>query len=159
MRGAPKNQISERALPAWRISALITSAVGWIAVIGVLVLTYLFEWPYWIVIIIFIASVLETIITVIFVPKIKWKRWRYEVLEHEIDIQQGVFVVRRTTIPMIRVQHVDTYQGPILRAHKLASVTISTAATVHEIPALDLEEADHLRDLISKLAMVNDDDV
>jgi len=53
--------------------------------------------------------------------------------------------VKRTLIPMIRVQHVDSSQGPLLKKYRLASVTISTAATVHEIPALDEEEAEELR--------------
>lgn len=57
------------------------------------------------------------------------------------------------------MQHVDTHQGPILRKYKLATVTVSTAATVHEIPALDLEEAEELRFFISNLARVAVDDV
>ena len=32
---------------------------------------------------------------------------------------------------MVRVQHVDTEQGPILRKYDLSSITISTAATSH----------------------------
>ncbi|WP_317907012.1 PH domain-containing protein, partial [Bacillus subtilis] len=48
---------------------------------------------------------------------------------------------------------------PILRKYNLASVQISTAATTHSIPALDVEEADQLRDSISRLARVTEDDV
>jgi len=39
-----------------------------------------------------------------------------------------------------------------MRRFGLASVTISTAAGVHEIPALSIEVADELRDKISRLA-------
>ena len=63
-------------------------------------------------------------------------RWRYEVRESEIELQHGIFIVKRTLIPMVRVQHVDTSQGPILRKYDLAEITISTAATNHTIPAL-----------------------
>lgn len=159
MRDVPKNRISERALTVWRLSALISSVIGWVITIAVLVLTIIFEWTYWIFIGLVILSVLETIVSIFVLPKLKWKRWRYEVHEHEIDLQRGVFIVKRTIIPMIRVQHVDTQQGPLLRKYQLATVTVSTAATVHEIPALDLEEADQLRDYISKLARVDEDDV
>lgn len=38
-------------------------------------------------------------------------------------------------------------------------MTVSTAATVHEIPALQIEEAEELRVYISKLARVADEDV
>ncbi|MEH7523617.1 PH domain-containing protein, partial [Bacillus sp. JJ1503] len=89
----------------------------------------------------------------------RWKRGRYEVRENEIELQHGVFVIKRTLVPMIRVQHVDTRQGPILRKYGLATVAISTAATVHEIPALDMDEAEELRFFISKLARVADEDV
>ncbi|WP_010284658.1 PH domain-containing protein [Bacillus timonensis] len=159
MRDIPKNRISERALTVWKTSAIITSMIGLIITIAVLVLTIIFDWTYWIFAVLIVLSVIESIVTVFILPRLKWKRWRYEVHEHEIDLQRGVFIVKRTIIPMNRVQHVDTQQGPLLRKHHLATVTISTAATVHEIPALDLEEADHLRDSISRLARVDDDDV
>lgn len=67
--------------------------------------------------------------------------------------------MKRTLVPMVRVQHVDTVQGPILKRYRLSTITISTAATVHEIPALDVEEAEELRHSISRLARVAEDDV
>ena len=69
-------------------------------------------------------------------PKIIWERWRYEISEHEIDLCYGLWIRKRTIIPMVRVQHVDTKQGPLMNRFGLASVTISTAAGSHEIPAL-----------------------
>jgi len=159
MRTEPKNRISGRALTVWRITAIIISAFGWIIVIGLFILHSILDWSYWIVGIVLLVSIIETIVTVFIFPTLRWKRWRYEVHEHEIDIQHGVFIVKRTLIPMVRVQHVDTKQGPILRRYNLSSVTISTAATTHEIPALDVSEADHLRDRISSLARVDDEDV
>jgi len=60
---------------------------------------------------------------------------------------------------MVRVQHVDTTQGPILKKYDLGNISISTAATVHTIPALIMDEADSLRARISELARVAEDDV
>ena len=60
---------------------------------------------------------------------------------------------------MVRVQHVDTSQGPILKKYDLANISISTAATTHVIPMLVTEEADRLRARISELARVAEDDV
>ena len=74
-------------------------------------------------------------------------------------MQHGVFVIERTLVPMVRVQHVDTTQGPLLRKYQLATIYISTAATRHEIPAIDLQEAEELRHSISALARVAEDDV
>ena len=60
---------------------------------------------------------------------------------------------------MVRVQHVDTEQGPILKKYNLANISISSAATVHTIPMLLTEDADELRGKISELARVAEEDV
>jgi uncharacterized protein len=91
---------------------------------------------------------------VVVVPKVRYKHFRYQVDERELDIKQGVFVVRRRLIPLVRVQHVDTVQGPISKQFGLASVTVSTAAGGQYIPGLSELAADELRDRISALARV-----
>jgi membrane protein YdbS with pleckstrin-like domain len=98
-------------------------------------------------------------LAIFFIPEVRWQRWYYQVDEHEIDLQNGIFIVTRTLVPIKRVQHVDTRQGPILRSYDLADVTISTAATTHRIPALDEETADKVRNQISKFARLAEEDV
>ncbi|MBO1513621.1 PH domain-containing protein [Metabacillus bambusae] len=159
MRGLPKNQISLKALTVWRLGAIISAVVCLLVVISVGVGAYFLELPYWITIIVALIWLLYSLIAIFVVPKIRHRVWRYEVHEHEIDLQYGLFIIKRVLVPMVRVQHVDTHQGPLLRKYELASIEISTAATKHEIPALDIKEADLLRDHISRLARVTDDDV
>ena len=86
------------------------------------------------------------------VPELRWRRWRWEVREHEIDLQRGILVVRRTLIPMARVQHVETERGVIGQALGLATVEIHTAAGSHEIPLLTDFDAGMLRARIAELA-------
>jgi membrane protein YdbS with pleckstrin-like domain len=86
------------------------------------------------------------------VPELRWRRWRWEVREHEIDLQRGVFVVRRTLIPMARVQHVETERGLIGQALGLSTVEIHTAAGSHEIPLLRDGDAGAIRARIAELA-------
>lgn len=155
----PQKRISNKALSVWRISGAITSVILLMVAGGVIWLSYVFSWPIWVVIAAFAASILHVYLYVYLFPLLRWKRWRYEVREQEIELQQGVFVVKRTLVPMIRVQHVDTRQGPLLKKYGLATVDVSTAATVHEIPALPVEEAEELRQFISRLARVADEDV
>lgn len=155
----PQKRISERALTVWKISAALHSLIVWLIAGGLIALTVLFDWPLWVIAAGVAAAVSYSYFFVFLLPKWRWKRWRYEVREQEIELQYGVFIIKRTLIPMIRVQHVDTQQGPLLRKYGLATVTISTAATVHEIPALDMEEAEGLRTSISGLARVADEDV
>lgn len=153
------NQISEKGLRVWRLYGIIQTIIILILAIGAGVLTYLFEGQWWIYAVAGGVVLIYAYLFIYLFPKIKWLRWRYEVRESEIELQHGLFIVKRTLIPMVRVQHVDTSQGPILRKYNLAGITISTAATNHEIPALLMDEADELRSRISTLARVADDDV
>lgn len=155
----PQKRISKRALTVWKIAAFLHSLVIWILAGGLIALTVIFDFPYWVIAASLLVAVLYSYLFIFLFPNLRWKRWRYEVREQEIELQYGVFIIKKTLIPMIRVQHVDTQQGPLLRKYQLSTVTVSTAATVHEIPALDMEEAEALRISISRLARVADEDV
>ncbi|UFT99814.1 PH domain-containing protein [Radiobacillus kanasensis] len=162
MRHRPINNLATEAIQVWRIYAIIPSFVFLCLIItGVVLSRIIFDLPVpmWVFISSFLVWLILSFITILVVPNVNWKRWRYQVFEQEVDIEHGLLIIKRTLIPMIRVQHVDTKQGPILKKFGLATVTISTAATKHEIPALKEEEAYELRDRISVLARVDEDDV
>lgn len=154
-----KYQIDPKGLTVWRIHACIFSGIALLITALIFFLTYYFEWYKWIPYTVLGLWVIEAFCGIYLFPKIRWQRWRYEVREQEIEAQSGLFVIERTLVPMIRVQHVDTVQGPILKKYNLAEISISTAATTHTIPALQVEEADELRRRISKLARVAEEDV
>ncbi|QXE02224.1 PH domain-containing protein [Terribacillus sp. DMT04] len=159
MKREPQNRIAASAKKVWRINAGISVLV---LAIAAGVLTYFMgDWsiPAYIIYLGWAFIALVSCIFIWLLPGIRWRRWRYEVFEQEIYIQHGIFIVTQTIVPMIRVQHVDTEQGPVLKGFKLATVSISTAATTHQIPALLLEEALELRDRIGTLARVEEDDV
>lgn len=155
----PQKRISARGLIVWRISGAIHSVFPLLISGAVIALAFIFDWPIWVIGAALMFFAVYAYIFIVIIPTLRWKRWRYEVRENEIELKHGVFVIKRTLVPMIRVQHVDTRQGPVLRKYRLATVTVSTAATVHEIPALDVEEAEELRFFISQLARVADDEV
>ena len=98
------------------------------------------------------ALVLGTVV----VPELRWRRWRWEVREHEIDLRRGLLVLRRTLIPMTRVQHVETERGVLDQAFDLATVEIHTAAGGHKIPMLTEHDAGMLRARIAELARTAD---
>lgn len=162
MNGLQTNQwkqISKKAVTVWRIHgtiATIAILVGAIVFIG---LIFLLDWYKWLITLPVVVSILVVVSSIWIVPTIRYKIWRYRLNEHEIEIQHGFFIITKTLVPMIRVQHVDWTQGPILKKYGLATITIHTAATIHEIPALEMEEAEELRQRISVLARVADEDV
>ncbi|WP_138431652.1 PH domain-containing protein [Fodinibius saliphilus] len=163
MRSSPQQKLSKSAIKAWRVSTAIVCLV--------FILIPLFFWVYntfspsntnfsiWLIGSISAVLFIISGLIIFFLPEIRWQHWYYQVDEHEIDLQSGIFVITRTLIPVKRVQHVDTRQGPILRSYGLADVTISTAATTHRIPALDEKTADQVRDRISKFARLAKEDV
>ncbi|MGM0545996.1 MAG: PH domain-containing protein [Bacteroidota bacterium] len=162
MRSKPDQKLSKSAIEAWRISLSIF--------VFVLIVALFFVWGYelvaagtmqtpWTLLSISLVLLVISLLGIFFIPQIRWRRWYYQVDEHEIDLQSGIFFITRTLVPIKRVQHVDTRQGPILRSYNLADVTISTAATTHRIPALDEEVADQVRDQISKFARLAEEDV
>jgi uncharacterized protein len=155
----PQKQISVKALTVWRISGVFKILFSWILAGIAIYLLHIFNGPFWITHLLIGIELIATYLIVFLLPSLRWRRFRYDVREEEIELQEGIFIVKRTLIPMIRVQHVDTVQGPILRKYQLASVIINTAATSHDIPALAESEAEELRRFISNLARVADEDV
>lgn len=161
MRTTPERKLSRSAIKAWRISLAIFTFF--------LALAAFLFWGYaffsgdglssWAAGAISVTVLIAAGLGIFFIPEVRWQRWYYEVDEHEVDLQSGIIIITRTLIPIKRVQHVDTRQGPILRSYGLADVTISTAATTHRIPALDEEVADQVRDQISKFARLAKEDV
>lgn len=161
MRSSPKSKLSNSAIQAWRVSTALVMVV----VILIPLLIWLFSmvdgtaFSPWLMLSLTVILVIIAGLCIFFIPEIRWRRWSYDVDRHEIDLQSGIFIVTRTLVPIKRVQHVDTRQGPILRSYELADVTISTAATTHRIPALDESTADKVRDRISKFARLAKEDV
>ena len=158
MRDQLANKIPDKGKKVWRIYGILQSLFVLAVAIGGGVLAYFLEGPKWIYIILTIVWIILTVLWVVVFPNIRHNVWRYEVREQEIEIQSGLFVVKRTLIPMVRVQHVDTEQGPILKKYGLSNIKVSSAASAHQIPFLLTEDASMLRAKISELARVAEDD-
>jgi uncharacterized protein len=113
--------------------------------------------PGWVPTAIRVAAVLAVLAGLVIEPQRRWRNWRYELRDDEIDLRRGVVVVTRTLIPTIRVQHVDTQRTWLSDQLGLRSVVIHTAGGSHRIPALRPDEATRIRDRIAQLAQRPDD--
>lgn len=105
-----------------------------------------------------LAAVLAAVLLCVVVPELRWRRWRYEVRDEEIDIRRGTVAVTRRIVPMVRVQHVDTTRGLLEQGFGLATVVVHTAAGGTTIPLLEQAEAARVRDRIAILSRARDDD-
>ncbi|MDR0350116.1 MAG: PH domain-containing protein [Coriobacteriales bacterium] len=172
MRALPTRKLDRRITRVWRLSAAFNVVVWSLVVIVPLGILALVLGPSddaearsaaYVLGILAICSIalalILFIVCVVIVPKVRWIQWSFEVLDEEIDIHKGIFWHKRIIIPLIRVQNVDTKQGPIMRANGLASFTVATAAGEHEIPGLEVAEADALRDHVAVLARIAQEDV
>ncbi len=160
MNKEPKERIDPRAGKAWMLRGLMAGVLAAVVLVLYIVLApRLFELPAWWGAAGFIPVALYVYIDAFLIPRLRLRFWRYEIKDDEIDILRGIFIKRRTLIPMVRVQHVDTEQGPVMRYYGLATLCISTAATNHRIPALPAQTAAALRGEISALAKVSEEDV
>ncbi len=161
MKELPANQLDPRVKSVWRINdAIWITFIGLCAVACIIPIALLVEGIAPILFaILAVCMIVAYIVWLVVLPPIRYVRWRYELSEDYLDIAKGIVWRKRYTIPFIRVQNTDTRQGPILRAFKLASVTVSTAAKEHEIPGLDFEIAEQLRDRAAELARLAREDV
>ncbi|MDG4658156.1 PH domain-containing protein [Ectobacillus antri] len=154
-----EHYIDERAVQVWRLTAIVINVVI-VAIYGAVFLIFpSFRDMTMLHIGLGMTLFIHILFTIFIFPRLRWQRWRYAIQAQEIDLQHGVFITKKTLVPMIRVQHVDIRQGPFLRKYGLAAVEITTAATTHEIPAVAVEEAERLRNQLSALARVATEDV
>lgn len=106
-----------------------------------------------------LAAVVGPVVAALVVPGLRYRRWRYEIRDDEIDIRHGALAIRRTLVPMSRVQHVETRTGPLQSIFGLATVVFHTAAGENPIPQLRRDEADRVRVRIAELAGAGTDEL
>lgn len=155
--GAPTNKLDPRAKTVWRIYAGISCGLTALVCVGLAVVMSIVDGPVIIWLLPLIVTVVTAILWMTLLVEIMYRRWRWGVTEVEVRLQSGLIIVKRTVIPMARIQHVDTSQGPILRLFALSEVHFSTAAGKHKIPLLADADAADIRDRIAATAQVTDD--
>ncbi|MDP3631076.1 MAG: PH domain-containing protein [Actinomycetota bacterium] len=155
--GTPPNKLDPRAKTVWRLHEGISFGIALLVCIGLAVVMTLVDGPPVVWVLPLIITVIATIVWMTVVVEIMYRRWRWGVSDVDVRLQSGLVIITRTVIPMARIQHVDTSQGPILRLFSLSEVRFSTAAGKHKIPMLADADAADIRDRIAATAQVTDD--
>ena len=152
MRDEPTRRLAPRARLVWRMS----QGLGWgLAVVAGLIAGAQLDGV--LAVLARVLPVLGLIAGVTVVPELRWRRWRWDVRPEAIDIRHGTLTVRRTLVPMLRVQHVDTTRDVVEQSLDLATVVVHTAAGSHRIPLLTVADAAEVRDRIADLASTADE--
>ncbi|MDP8949555.1 MAG: PH domain-containing protein [Actinomycetota bacterium] len=158
MKAEPAERLDPRAKTLWRITGTL-GALPLLAV-GVFVswaLLRVVEVPLLLGILPFLAALGLFVVLAGVIPDLRWRRWRYEIREDEVDLQRGIVWVSRTLVPLARIQHVDTQSGPLQRRFGLATVVFYTAAGPNQIPELSTPVAAGVRDRIAELTREQDE--
>jgi uncharacterized protein len=113
--------------------------------------------PGWVRILGWLVAAAVVAAGVLVAPQLRWRRWRWELSDEELDLRHGTVTVVRTLVPIARVQHVDTERTVVSQLFGLAAVRVHTAAGATKIPALTEGDAGRVRDRIAALARVPDE--
>lgn len=151
-------KLDKTSVKVWTISSII----GFIITL-IIYMAYLFVIPYFkfkfIGTIIFIVILILTLIDIVVISKLKYKYWSYSILEDSINLNFGVLWKKSVTIPISRVQYVDTSQGILARKYNLMELTIHTAGGQHIIPSLSAERGEEVKSKITELIRKDDEKV
>jgi len=158
LKGEPAERLDPRAIKLWRIT-------GTLNILPLLVVACFVGWalfrfgggsPFSGVLPVLAVLALAGVV-VGMAPGLRWRRWRYEIRPDEVDLQRGIFWISRTLVPLSRIQHVDTRQGPLQRRFGLSTVVFYTAAGPNQIPELATPVAAEARDRIAELTREQDE--
>jgi len=158
MNQVPQEKLDPRMISLWRWNALFGAIFSVLLFIGFAWLGWVIGLPTILLILIGIIITALILMNMIYLPKLKYQRWCYEIKEVEIELQRGVWVSRRTVVPIAKIQHVDTVQGPLMRKLRLMEVIFYTAAGPLTIPGLEPDLANSIRNQVASLARVPDDE-
>lgn len=87
---------------------------------------------------------------------LRYRAWGFAVEDDALYLDRGVLTKVQTSVPFVRVQHVDTERGPIARMLGIASVVVYTAGSRSAdvaIPGLSPDRATKLRERLRDLAI------
>lgn len=158
MKDEPAERLDPRAKTLWRITGVLN-------MLPLLVGAGFVSWALprfgGVSFFVGVLPVLAVLALAVFVvgvaPGLRWRRWRYEIRLDEVDLQRGILWITRTLVPLARIQHVDTRQGPLQRRFGLSTVIFYTAAGPNQIPELSTPVAAQARDRIAALTRDQDE--
>ncbi|MGW6457968.1 PH domain-containing protein [Streptomyces sp. NPDC055078] len=140
----PNNRLDRRAVPWWRVQALITTVV--LAVVPGVLGWLITPARTWLLATAAALALLGLIAAAVF-PAWQYRVHRWEVTDEAVYVRTGALWVEWRVAPMSRIQTVDTVRGPLERSFGLATVTVTTASSKGE---LKIEGLDH--ELAAELA-------
>ncbi len=142
-------RLHPRVRIVWILRSVLVAAFLTAPVAGAFYLGYVPEWAP-------VAAGVAFLLLGITHAILRYRRWSYEIREDALYLDRGVITQVRTTVPLVRIQHVDSRRGPVERGVGLASCVVYTAGSRGadvRIPGLTPDGASDLREELKRLAI------
>lgn len=150
----PKNRVDPLALKLWRIRGCMNS-------LPLVAITLVYNFFYQImpntalpeygIFLTIVVTLVGGFVFIYVLPTLNYHSWRVDYKPDEIDFISGILFKKRITIPIIRIQNIETNKGPLTQKLGMLSLTVSTAADSHKLPELPEEEAIELQKRIQRV--------
>jgi uncharacterized protein len=145
-----ERSLAPSAVTSWRISAAL-SALG--PSVAAIVLGFLFvdEWAW----LILAAVVALLVLSIAVLPRMRYRRWRWQLTDLAVELRYGVLVHQQETVPYFRIQQIDINAGPVDRLLELATLRVQTASASGTalLPGIAASEAPTVRaELLARAA-------
>lgn len=98
-----------------------------------------------------LAVLMAAILAVSIAPNRTYRRLNYRLTDRLLQVVRGWLFHVDTTVPLVRVQHIDIARGPLDKLFGTATLIVHTAGTHNSIvslPGLSPERAGEIRDRI-----------
>lgn len=138
-------KLDKKAIISWRIGRLLRMPI-WLIICAVIFAAGMFVPAGIAVKTAAVLLLIYKIAGIVIYPQIEYRQWGYRISEDRVDIRHGIFFVKHSVIPVVRIQHITVSQGPINRKLGLHEVEISLASDNFEIPCLSKDVADEIAD-------------
>lgn len=104
-----------------------------------------------------LAAAAAGIAYAVLVPRARYRRYRWQLHDEELDLLSGVLSVTRTIVPVTRIQHVSVQRTGWTSVFDLVRLNVHTAAGQTTIPGLQPARAADVRDQILAQLRTPDD--
>ncbi len=142
MRPEPTNTLPDGVRAMWLCEAVISVLV--IVAIGFAIAAAVDALMPWLPLVAALAGLAH----IVLLPRERYRRYRWELHEEELDLLDGVLNVTRTIVPITRIQHVSVQRTGWTSVFDLVRLNVHTAAGETTIPGLEPARAADVRDRI-----------
>jgi uncharacterized protein len=152
---AERHRLPARVTRYWRWRAFYGSSPLLVLLVsGAIVLPWGPWWVRWGIVGVVVAVIAACMIIL---PPVRYRVFWYAISSTEIDIQDGIIFIRRSVVPMHRVQTLRSEGGPMADHYRMTNLKIRTAAGSVSLSGLDRGAADELCERIGRLTELADD--